>query len=141
MSQSIAMDWSFSEAGGTQFEAVPAAQPSGGGRILLFSLAADRSFMPAIPTLSRGSADCFWVSIGSGQRHYVEAHLEIGPGPEFILTNTDTGIFGVGGSLPEAVMDFRLALREHLDVLDGEDVLSVHLEKQRAFLRRHLVGV
>ena len=57
---------------------------------------------------------------------------------EVILTDPNTGIFGVGSTGEEAVKDFLAALREHADVLSEQTSLSPHLQGQLDYLRAHL---
>lgn len=49
-----------------------------------------------------------------------------------------TGIFGSGATPEAAYEDFQRALREHLDVLSRQDVLSDDLSAQLAYLRHRL---
>lgn len=65
--------------------------------------------------------------------------VQIDSTPEgFTVAEPETGIFGAGQDLPSALQDFRVALREHLDVLESSQALSEDLQRQLSFLRRHL---
>jgi hypothetical protein len=52
----------------------------------------------------------------------------------------ETGIFGVGANLAEAIEDFRSTLEAHRSLLEGSQPLSAGLKEQLDFLRRHLRG-
>jgi len=60
----------------------------------------------------------------------------------WVLTNEDTGIYGVGEGVVDAIMDLRLALREHLGfLLEDEHALSIRLAAQLRYLRAHVAPV
>jgi hypothetical protein len=49
-----------------------------------------------------------------------------------------TGVFGAGDDLDAAIADFQAALRDHLDVLAGDDALAPPLQHQLELLRGYL---
>jgi predicted RNase H-like HicB family nuclease len=51
-----------------------------------------------------------------------------------------TGVFGAGDTLPEALQDFRDALRDHLEVLADDDALSPGLQHQLEILRGYFTA-
>lgn len=53
------------------------------------------------------------------------------------VADVDTGVFGYGDSLPEAVRDFHAALQDHLTVLADQRALSADLRRQQEILRSY----
>lgn len=51
-----------------------------------------------------------------------------------------TGVFGAGADLDAAIADFQAALRDHLDVLAGDDALSLPLQRQLEILRGYFTA-
>lgn len=78
-----------------------------------------------------------WMS-GEGLVRPVQVRLERASTDVFTATEPTTGIHGAGPDLGAAVDDLRLAMREHLDVLQEAESLSAELATQLEFLRRHL---
>jgi hypothetical protein len=56
----------------------------------------------------------------------------------FVVSESETGIFGAGPDLPSALQDFRVALTDHLEVLEASKPLAEDLQRQLGFLRRHV---
>ena len=55
---------------------------------------------------------------------------------EWTVTDTETGIFGVGSNEESALRDYFAALVEHRDVLASQPSLSEDLQAQLRYLRR-----
>ncbi|HUY44988.1 MAG TPA: type II toxin-antitoxin system HicB family antitoxin [Streptosporangiaceae bacterium] len=53
------------------------------------------------------------------------------------LADVDTGVFGTGDTLLEAMQDLRDALQAHLAVLSEEDALAPSLQSQLEILRNY----
>lgn len=79
----------------------------------------------------------YWIN-GGDVVQPVHTRLTIDVGPQFILVNEETGIFGSGASLAAAAEDFRAALVEHRALLHDEGNLSEDLRDQYNFLMQHL---
>jgi predicted RNase H-like HicB family nuclease len=56
------------------------------------------------------------------------------------VADAETGVFGAGGSLREAVLDLRSALQDHLEVLTEDDALSPGLQHQLEVLRSYFTN-
>jgi hypothetical protein len=54
----------------------------------------------------------------------------------FTASDLVTGVFGFGSDLNEAIRDLAHALREHRDVLERQDELSLDLQDQLEYLRQ-----
>jgi hypothetical protein len=55
-----------------------------------------------------------------------------------VVAERRTGIYGAGPDLAAAVADFRAALLDYRDVLEGNPPLGPHLQGTLSILRRHL---
>jgi hypothetical protein len=67
----------------------------------------------------------------------VHAQIEI-DGADVIATEVETGIFGVGPTLPAALTDLRSSLAQFRDVLERRQKLAAPLVRTLQFLRGHL---
>jgi hypothetical protein len=54
------------------------------------------------------------------------------------VSDSESGVFGAGHTLQDAVRDFRAALYDHLAVLAEDDALSPGLQQQLELLRSYL---
>lgn len=54
------------------------------------------------------------------------------------VVDRQTGIFGDGSELTDAIRDFERAVREHLEILERQEALSEELASQLDYLRRRL---
>jgi hypothetical protein len=77
----------------------------------------------------------YWIS-GRGIRRPLRADMSAGAG-EFIATEPQTGIFGVGTVPSEAIEDLRTALVDHRRVLETAQTLSPDLARCLFTLRHH----
>ena len=59
-------------------------------------------------------------------------------GSDVVVREVETGIFGVGPDHWAAFRDFSVALQEHVDVLERQDVLSDALHQQLEYLRERV---
>ena len=57
---------------------------------------------------------------------------------QLIVSDLATGIFGVGNTATEVLTDFIAALHDHARVLSAQRALSSELQRQLAYLQRHL---
>lgn len=55
-----------------------------------------------------------------------------------VVVDLPTGIWGAGSDVGAAMRDFRVAAREHLDVLERQERLSEELVAQRDYLRERI---
>jgi hypothetical protein len=55
-----------------------------------------------------------------------------------IVEDLATGIYGDAENLADAVRDFGVALRQHLSVLESEELLSPDLQRQLSVLRSYM---
>src|SRR5437868_2242029 len=85
------------------------------------------------------------ASVAYARRESSEASYAIPARPGFMLrvqheaglwtvVDRETGIFGSGENLSDAIGDFRRAAAEHLDVLERQPSLSEDLAAQLAYL-------
>ena len=56
----------------------------------------------------------------------------------WLVVDRATGIFGSGDTAAEAVDDFRIAIRDHLETLEEEDALAEPLRWQLDYLRARI---
>jgi hypothetical protein len=56
-------------------------------------------------------------------------------GGRWEVLDRETGIFGIGDDASDAIRDFQRAVREHLNVLEGQASLSDELAAQLTYLR------
>jgi hypothetical protein len=54
------------------------------------------------------------------------------------VADQETGIYGAGASPSEALDDFLRAVKEHLDVLERQELLSDDLTAQLRYLRERV---
>ena len=76
------------------------------------------------------------VSYVAGGRSFFLDQQHVGG--RWIVRDVPTGIFGQGDNLEDAAKDFGRAVREHLDVLNRQGILSDDLARQREYLRARL---
>lgn len=85
----------------------------------------------------RASADqnvtTYTVCAGPSFAIEVQLHAE-----QWTVRDRETGIFGVGATPSEAVADFSQAVREHVDVLQRQEMLSDDLAEQLRYLTARL---
>lgn len=78
-----------------------------------------------------------WLS-GRGLLAPVQVQLEV-DGADFVASQPDTGIFGVGPDVAAAIEDLRTALRQHRRVLQvNEGRLAPPLQRQLDYIRQHV---
>lgn len=78
-----------------------------------------------------------WLSGGDLIRPLL-AELSSATRGQIVASEPRTGIHGVGHTPAEAISDLRLALAEHLEVLEASEPLSDELQVQLKVLRAHL---
>ncbi len=68
----------------------------------------------------------------------IAVHIALEEDGSHVVTNPETGVFGCGRTVSDALRDLHAALWDHFNVLCDDGELSTALEEQRTFLREHL---
>ena len=85
--------------------------------------APDRPHGASEPDLSLGSSLVLGLRRALNVRIYETAD-------DVAVEDPATGVFGAGGDLNAAILDFQTALHDHLDVLTSDDTLAPPLRRQ-----------